>query len=179
MIKVSRLISLLMICLSVSACTDKDFYIAKLYNDSISIKMPIGWHVIEEANYRYVVENLVYDKFIGQKDGREGLQLEVRNEGHFGDFTLKRIIDNQIVVEKANNTETNITSHSVHVINGDSVGVIKYTFGIGDTKVFFGETMLIVKGKQLFIMRIFSTNETVEEFQKKCTKITASVKIIG
>jgi hypothetical protein len=171
-----RAITLILVMfLFLTGCTDRNFYVAKLYNDTISIRIPVSWQIIELKNYNS--EELIYNKFIGDSIKLEGLKLEVYGERNIRILTLDETVTNEIESQKVMNTETRIIDRDVKMINGNKAGIIRYTFGIGDGKVWFGETILIVKGNELYKMQLFSRSETVEAFQKKCAKITASVKI--
>lgn len=174
MIKATTLI--LGIFLFLTGCTDKNFYVAKLYNDTISIRLPVSWHVIELERYGYSDE-IIYKEFIGDSIKREFMEVQVYRKMEFLTRALDDIITTQIEAQKVWNTETKILDHGVEMINGNKVGIIRYTFGMGDNKVYFGEFMLIVKGEELYKIQLFSMGESVEVFQEKCAKIVSSVKI--
>lgn len=174
MIKVATLLTGMFLFLA--ACADRDFYVAKLYNNTVSISIPTSWQVIALKNYNSS-ENLIYNKFIGDSVKLDGLELDVYRETVFPRRTLNEIIVNEMALQMRDNTETKITDHDLQVVNDNQVGVIRYTFGFGDNKIWYGETILILKGERLYKIRLFSKSESVEASKVKCASITASIKV--
>jgi hypothetical protein len=172
--KTLRLI--LVLIFSLSSCEDNNHYVTKLYNESISVRVPATWKIIEEGDYKFTDESLNYNKFIGEKDQLSGLQLEVYGFNHFEGLALDDMMTVHMDIQKLRNTGTRILNHEVRVINGNKIGDFKYLFE-KNNEVWFGETVLIIHGKELFKMNIYSMHYSIDSFKTECSKIVESIKL--
>ena len=182
MSKKIKLLALVFFALSAESFSQSSYKVINLCNNKISLSVPAGWKIKENA-MRFAVYEIKYNVEVKDSKNHSGLALYV----YGAQYGPKMQITDSVVKAYKQGVlsdpvrKIKIEDSGIKVVSRISVGYFKYTFRVSVNKKInrsFGIDMFFCDERNIYYrIEITGLNKSVEEFKTVAEKIFESLSI--